>query len=677
MGAPRAAVVTYSNVSPALDYDTDATYKVSPQRLLWHLGWLGFRGQINHYMGVFWWNQRRRVDSIWNSHVITFTGQWQAGDTPSFWFDLDPKDESVRPLRKTVTAWDTVDTIAEHFVYYINAGNIILRAEKTGLGQITVYNRTPNWKIKTLSFAANSTGGTIQAAGQRFDQSSNTTKPDADGVLAYGADGIWQVDTGEAQPLNRAAQQWHADFFAEVYRCGLEATASFSMELVNPPNDDDTLPNVWRARFFDRTPVETDTGFANLKSSQCAPGPNLTAFQAAAYRSVAALQAAAGLTPWLQFGEFLWWFFSSFSGTICGPLVSQPVGYCSYTDPISIGVAQPHDLETGDQVLISGVTGCDAANGTWTVTITNATHFTIPVSANGAWTAGTGMVQVVSRASLNSGNASPGPLKVRLTQAHGFATGDRAIVSGVSACPEANGTWPITVVDDSAFTIPVSPGAAQVVNTGTVRGGSMALYDAATQQAAITRLNRPLYRFTCQDDDPTVNGGADSLLLADLLQAHVDGIRNAVLASYPGARFEILFPNDVNNPVCLVGPNVQYPQGGRLNAAMNLPAAWRTKQGSGLDRFKVEALSWGATYLNLTLAERAITSALTAPFSWSPDDVAYLVPWFNGVCPWRHEFHTASTRGLGLINFWAYDHLALMSWPLPLMPPVRRAFRRN
>jgi hypothetical protein len=70
------AMVTYDNVSPALDFDTDATYKMSPQRLLWHLLKLGFRGQLNEYLGVFWWNQRKRAGDSWNSAVITFQGPW-------------------------------------------------------------------------------------------------------------------------------------------------------------------------------------------------------------------------------------------------------------------------------------------------------------------------------------------------------------------------------------------------------------------------------------------------------------------------------------------------------------------------------------------------------------------------------------------------------------------------
>jgi hypothetical protein len=203
----------------------------------------------------------------------------------------------------------------------------------------------------------------------------------------------------------------------------------------------------------------------------------------------------------------------------------------------------------------------------------------------------------------------------------------------------------------------------------------MAYYDVITSAAAQRSLGRPLFKFTCQDDDPTVNGGADAKFLAAQLKAQVDAIRTEVLAYYPDAKFEVLYPNDVNNPVCYLGENVQYPQGGRLNAAVNLPSEWKTKAGSGLDRFKVEALSWGAQYLNLDLAEQAINFASTPNLSWDVSDVAYLVPWFNGTCPWPYEFHTACARGLAVINFWAYDHLSLMSWPLPFPAPTRRSFR--
>ena len=557
--------VTYPNVSPALDFDTDATCKVSPQRLLWHLSKLGFSGHINEYLGVFWWNQRKRVNGVWNSVVVNFGGTWAAGDTASL-------TVGTFAFRKAVSTWDTLDTIAGHFVYYINAASVAIRAEKTGPGQLTIYTRTPNWSD---SFGVDkiSAAGTIQTIGN----------------LNLGVDGVWQVDAAAANPLNYPVREWHSDFFKGTAALGLPVTASFSMELVNPP-DDGTVANAWQARYFNGTAVETATGFSNLNSAQCAPIANMTNYQKAVFTAMAGLQSAAGLTPWLQFGEFLWWLFSS---------MAQPVGYCAFTDPVSIGVAQPHGMQTGDRVVITGVGGCTSANGTWTITVTDNTHFTIPVPANGDWEIGTGQV----------------------------------------------------------------------------RGGSMAYYDSVTSAAAQAALGRPLFKFTCQDDDPTVNGDADAKFLAAQLKAHVDAIRTEVLAHYPDAKFEILYPNDVNNPVCYLGENVPYPQGGRLNAAVNLPSEWKTKAGSGLDRFKVEALSWGAQYLNLDLAQQAISFALAPNLSWDVADVAYLVPWFNGTCPWPHEFHAASARGLALINFWAYDHLAMMSWPLPFPTPTRRSFR--
>lgn len=559
------AVITYPNVSPALDFDTDATYKVSPERLLWQILKLGFQGQLNEYLGVFWWNQRKRASGSWNSAVVKFGGTWANDDAARL-------SIGSFTMTKSVITWDTTETIAEHFVYYINSASVSMWAEKTGAGEITIHPRTPNWG-DTLSVPLNnaSAAGTITISGS----------------IGKGVDGVWQIDPSAPNPINFPVRRWHSDLFNRVKAAGLLITTAFSMELVNPP-DDGTVANAWQGRFYDGTSPTTDTGFAHLLSSQCAFIDNMTQFQESVYTVMAGLQSAAGLTPWLQFGEFLWWFYSS---------MVQSVSSCSSTDPVTIGVLNPHGMTTGDRVVISGVVGCTSVNG----------------------------------------------------------------------------TWPITVINDLTFTVPVAPNSDWVSGSGQVRGGSMAYYDPVTAAAAQQALGRPLYKFTCQDDDPTVNSGADAAFPASRLKAHVDAIRSAVLAQYPSAKFEILYPNDVNNSVCLLGPGVQYPQGGRLNAAVNLPPEWKTQAGSGLDRFKVEALSWGATYLNMDLAHQAIVFALTNPMSWDKADVAYLIPWFNGICAWPREFALASSRGLQLINLWAYDHLILMSWPLPLPKWLQRS----
>jgi hypothetical protein len=558
----RDAAVTYSNVSPALDYDTDATYKMSPQRIMWHLDKLGLHGHMNEYLGVFWWNQRVRAGGSWTAVTVTVGGTWQNNDYAEL-------NIGGFVIRKSVITWDTPDTIANHFVYYINSATVATWAAYIGAGQFTIYIRTPNWSDPVTATAYSATG--------TFAVPANSS--------VGGTPGYWQVDATAANPLNFAIRQWHADLFNEVKTAGRLITTSFSMELVYPP-DDGTIANAWVARFYDGTEVSTDTGFAHLVSSQCAFIASMTAFQERVYLAMAALQSAAGLTPWLQFGEFLWWFFPS-----------------SQWDIQALG---------GGDLVIIGVTS------------------------------------------------------------HGMSTGDRVVVSGVNGCTSANGTWPISVIDNNNFSIPIAANGTWTAKTGSVRGGSMAYYDAVTTSAAETALGRPLYKFTCQDDDPGLNGGADAAFLAGRLKAHIDAIRSAVLAQFPNAKFEILYPNDVNNPVCLTGPGVPYSQGGRLNAAVNLPAQFLTQPGSGLDSFKVEALSWSATYLNMDLAQQAIVFAVTPPMAWDTANVAYLIPWFNGTCPWPREFLSASSRGLNIVNFWAYDHLALMSWPIPLPVSVEK-----
>ena len=126
---------------PALDYDTDATYKVSPQRLLWHLQKLGFRGQLNEYLGVFWWNQRKRasgyngIDVVWNSADVMFSGTWQPGETAT----LRIGGASGFAPQKIVTTWDTAATIAAHFVYYINSASVSMWAEDLGSGHLVIH----------------------------------------------------------------------------------------------------------------------------------------------------------------------------------------------------------------------------------------------------------------------------------------------------------------------------------------------------------------------------------------------------------------------------------------------------------------------------------------------------------------------------------------------------------
>lgn len=120
----------------------------------------------------------------------------------------------------------------------------------------------------------------------------------------------------------------------------------------------------------------------------------------------------------------------------------------------------------------------------------------------------------------------------------------------------------------------------------------------------------------------------------------------------------------LRNVLLLTGrpiPAGRAPQSGRQS-----PSQYLTQSGSGLDRLKMEALSWGSTYRNFTNAQAAIAFPVTAPGSWAVTAAAYLVPWFNGGCPWTMEYVRAVSQSIPLILFWALDHLCPFSWRLPL-----------
>ncbi len=80
----QASAQTYPAAAPAIDYDTDHGFKLSPQRLIWNLYTLGFRGSIDEYLGVFWWNQRKRVlaagQVAFHAWSVAFGGTWADGD---------------------------------------------------------------------------------------------------------------------------------------------------------------------------------------------------------------------------------------------------------------------------------------------------------------------------------------------------------------------------------------------------------------------------------------------------------------------------------------------------------------------------------------------------------------------------------------------------------------------
>jgi hypothetical protein len=276
-----------ANISPALDFDTDHTYKLPPARLMWIFDRLGYAGPMNEYLGVFWWNERKLARGSVSQAKLAFTGTFAGGD--SVFLALNGTT-----LGKTVFPTDTPATIANHFAAYINGAFVGAWASAEGVN-LTITSRSPAPAYAlALSITVNSAAG----------HGAITAQPQA------GAYGSWVVDDAATQPINRAARDWHADFYSQCAGRGRQVTTACSMELVNPPDG-------FAARFPDpaRTAVSTATGFGSLASNHCAVGSSkMLAWQKQIYRAIAQLQTAAGLTPSLQYGEFLWWYFAGPGG---------------------------------------------------------------------------------------------------------------------------------------------------------------------------------------------------------------------------------------------------------------------------------------------------------------------------------------------------------------------------
>lgn len=279
------ALPARTGVSPALDFDTDHSYKLPPARVMWIMDRLGYAGPMNEYLGVFWWNERKQAGASFPAAQVAFSGAFADGD--GILLSLNGT-----PVSKTVFPADTPETIALHFAASINSSFTGMWASAAG-SVLTINGRSTGaaYNITLLVSTSSATGiATI------------TSGPTA------GVPGNWIIDDSVTPPLNRAIRDWHSDYYAECATRSREVATACSLELVNPPAG-------YAAKFPDGTGVSTATGFGSLYSTQCAVGSaGVIAYQKTVYRAIAGLQSAAGLTPYVQFGEFLWWYLAKTGG---------------------------------------------------------------------------------------------------------------------------------------------------------------------------------------------------------------------------------------------------------------------------------------------------------------------------------------------------------------------------
>lgn len=292
---------TRTDVAVATDFDTDHTYKCSPQQLVWAIQKSGLVGRIDHYAGVFWWKQAIGVGGLIPSLQVACSTAADAFLTISGW-----------TMGKSIFPTDTPETVAAHFACFINAAASGVWADTDGNGMLRIYCRSASF-----NFTGTAAGGASVAGGS----------------LGGGVAPNWQIDPSAPSIFNRAFRDWHADFFATLKAAGMEAVAAFSQELVQAP--DNPPGAVWYQRYWDGTPVLTATGFQNLFSSQCAFSAPVQDYMKRAHDTMAGLMEAAGLIARLQCGEVLWWYFANNSGMAYYDADTQDAFQTAYGRPLA------------------------------------------------------------------------------------------------------------------------------------------------------------------------------------------------------------------------------------------------------------------------------------------------------------------------------------------------------
>jgi len=93
----------------------------------------------------------------------------------------------------------------------------------------------------------------------------------------------------------------------------------------------------------------------------------------------------------------------------------------------------------------------------------------------------------------------------------------------------------------------------------------------------------------------------------------------------------------------------------------------------GLDTFLIEGYQYPGINHNLDQATRCAQYPWKE-LAWDQVHCRYLMGLYYGTWPWMREFVNVNRLGLPAIKLWAYDHLCLFGWPVPLPTTDDRSF---
>jgi hypothetical protein len=181
----------------------------------------------------------------------------------------------------------------------------------------------------------------------------------------------------------------------------------------------------------------------------------------------------------------------------------------------------------------------------------------------------------------------------------------------------------------------------------------MPFYDAYTKETFQARYGRPMRFILEKDTDPALYA-EEAAHCAALIGEYCQAIMDYVRISYPDARFEVLYPVDVNTWA--------------MNRVVNYAAAvWTPEK---LDCLKTEGFGVTAS-ANLDVIREALLEGWRRGFG--PGKNAHLTGVGEAMLPWAEEVTMVERRGLESSVLWALDQFCLVGHRLQNWGPGGRA----
>lgn len=183
----------------------------------------------------------------------------------------------------------------------------------------------------------------------------------------------------------------------------------------------------------------------------------------------------------------------------------------------------------------------------------------------------------------------------------------------------------------------------------------MPFYDSWTTSEFQSRYGRPMAVFTTNTGNPT-DHPEEMEFLSGLIGEFTDAVISHVRLTYPLARFEVLYPFDVNQT--------------DFNQAINYPRAHWTP--AALTCIKTEGL--GLTFSrNLAASEEGM--GMGEALGFEAADRSHLVGLGDATAPWLKETRIAEGKNFESVVLFALDQFCLIGYEVPMPFLSRRAAR--